>query len=126
MKEQEPKAALSKYLRENLRGAVILRIEDHFTHGLPDTLIFWRQKGLAIEVKFADPDFKSKGIQELTMNRIALASFAFYVVYYCVNEVKRTYIVETKDIGLPIGEWDHFTEGFDHNFVAQEIIKRMS
>lgn len=118
--EKGPKAQLAKDLRETFPRAVVFRIEDHFTHGVPD-IVLTLGKTIWIEVKLADPDFKSKGIQELTMNRLALVGFAFYVVYYTWKGVERTYIVEPKDIGKSIDEWDCWVDGISSEPVIEYI-----
>lgn len=105
------------------RSFVVERHEQKITHGTPDICITGNWVTSRWEVKHATPNFKTKGIQELTMNRIALAGYAQYVVYWQKpNLGKRTYIVHPRDIGKdPESEWKDFIEGFDHDFVLNRV-----
>jgi len=121
MKESVLKANLVKTLRESLRTFVIMRLEDRISSGYPDIVISGNKITSWIEVKYGNPNFASKGIQELTMLRLASAGFASYIVYWEKLAQKRTYIVEPKDIGKPIIEWMNYVEGFDHSFVLGKV-----
>jgi len=112
---------LVKLIRFHLPGFVVFRIEDKVTSGIPDIIITGNKKTSFIECKFANPDFKSKGIQELNMNRLALAGFAFYVVYHIGHTERWTYIVNPRDIGKSFDNWPLMSNGFSHKFVIDYI-----
>lgn len=124
MNEAELKSRLMEYLRRSFPGYVIFRHEDKITSGIPDISVTGSELTTWMEVKYANPKFASKGIQELTMLRLSLASSAFYVVYYEKNKERRTYIVEPQDIGRSIDLWTNSTEGFDHSWVVAFIKER--
>jgi len=119
--EANLKGELCKYIRDNSRF-VVIRHEDHLTHGIPDISVTGNKKTVWIEVKFGDPKFESRGIQELTMKRLALAGLAFYVVYYQQLNERRVYIVHPNDIGKDFSEWSDFVPGFDHSWVFEELL----
>jgi len=121
MTEAVLKSELVKQARESLPKFVIQRHEDRITHGVPDISVDGNKVGSWIEVKFANPTFKTRGIQELTMSRLSRATHAYYVVYADVKGVRRTYIVEPEKIGSPMDEWGTYTTGFDHKWVVEYI-----
>ena len=121
MTEAALKGDLVKRFRTRLPAAVILRHEDRFTHGIPDISITYGKRTIWLEVKLADPNFTSKGIQDLTMLRLANAGFGWFVVYWTKNKEKRTYIVDPKDIGKPIEEWENYFDGFNHDWVVEFV-----
>ena len=122
MTEATLKSALVKDLRYFLPGYVILRHEDRITHGIPDITVTGSGKTTWIEAKFANPKFQSRGIQELTLSRLALAGSAFYIVWSLDKFGDRlTYIVSPKDIGKPMDEWENVSSGIDHKFVIDHI-----
>lgn len=120
--EAQLKSELVLLARKMIPRYVIIRHEDVFTHGIPDISITGNKRISWLEVKLATPKFKSKGIQELTMLRLASAGIAWYPVYYEVGDVRRVYRVHPSEIGKPIEEWKNFAEGFNHEWVIQEII----
>jgi hypothetical protein len=104
--------------RERLRGFVCQRLEIPTISGWPDIVIAGMNYTSWHEFKFADPDFDSTGIQELTMNRLARASYARYVIY--IEEPKGIRIVHPKDFA----QWATsgvYREGWDHEWVAFSI-----
>jgi len=106
MTEAVLKGILVKLLRTEIPSAVVFRHEDRLSHGHPDISFTCNRKTTWIEVKFANPDFVSKGIQELTMLRLDLVGSAIYVVYSQTKEgLKYTYIVYPREIGEPTGQW---------------------
>ena len=101
MDKKLDEAVLKGQLMEEFRtqlpsNFVCIRHEDKFTHGIPDISITGYGRTLWLEVKYFNPDLISKGIQELTMRRLAVAGMARYVVYSEVTA--RTYIVPPKSI----------------------------
>lgn len=121
MKESDLKRPLVKLLREVYPNFIIWRIEDPTTSGIPDIIVVGNKISSYWEVKRANPHFKSKGVQELTMLRLARHGLAFYIVYYEHAAEKRTYIVDPKDVGKPILDWSDFVIGFDHHWIAKRI-----
>lgn len=121
MDESKLKGALCDVARQTLKSFVIIRHEDRFTHGIPDISIDGNKTCTWLEVKYANPGFKTKGIQELTMLRLALASHAYFVVYWERNKEKRTYIVDPCDIGKDMNSWERFRDGFNHQWVVEFI-----
>lgn len=119
--ESGPKGQLVEYLRKAFPSFVILRLEDRYTHGIPDVTIWGNRFASATEVKLANPDFDSNGIQELTMKRIKREAHSWYTVYYEVGKEKRTYIVPVNEIGNPVEEWTIYRSGFDHKFIADYV-----
>ena len=121
MTEAVLKAALVKLARESLLRFVVQRHEDRITHGTPDMSIDGNKIGSWWEIKHGTPEFKSRGIQELTMSRLEIANNAFYIVYWEKGSLRRTYIVEPKFIGNEVSLWNHYTVGFDHRWVIEFI-----
>ena len=120
--EAELKGKLVEKLKEQLTGAVIFPIQDRWTSGIPDIAVTWMGRTTWWECKYADPDLDSKGIQDLTLLRLAGAGYARYVIYEDRGSVRRTRIVHPKDIN----EWmatDVVVSGFNHEFVADYIRK---
>lgn len=124
MNEADCKGSFVKALREALPHFVVFRHEDHFTHGLPDISVTGNGRTSWIEAKYANPSFKSKGIQNLNMRRLAKAGIAFYVVFwYNVKVGKRTYVVSPENLDDPPETWDIYVEGFDYKWLV-EVVKQ--
>lgn len=123
MNERILKAALMKELRSSLPHFVAIRHEDKLTSGIPDISVSGNKKTTWIEVKYGDPSFASKGIQELTLSRLSRAAHdAFYVVFILDKlKDKWTYIVAPQDIGKKPSDWPLFSRGFDHAFIIEYI-----
>lgn len=123
MNETVLKVSLVQVAR-SYKGFVVIRHEDRFTHGIPDLSITYKKRTFWLEVKYADPKFSTKGIQELTMMRLALAGFAYFIIYYEKGKEKRTFIVHPKDIGKSFDELLTCcpnTDEFDHDYVIRFI-----
>jgi hypothetical protein len=117
---------LLKLMRRELRGFVIFKHADKFRHGVPDISVTSHVTSW-LEVKHADPGFDSKGIQELTMLRLANMGPAFYIIY---AEPRGSYYPRQTMMILPtdIGRWEELrsdplvlTQGFDHKWVVEKI-----
>lgn len=121
MTEANLKTILVQLARAQMKSFVVIRHEDRFTHGIPDITFTGMKLTTWIEVKHATPGFQSKGIQELTMLRLGVASSAYYVVYWEKKLVRRTYIVEPSEIGKSWEEWTRYTDGFNHQWVLDFI-----
>ena len=124
MNEADLKGLLVRECRIIMPTFVTIRHEDRFTHGIPDITVTGNKKTLWSEVKLAKPDFKSKGIQDLTMLRLRDKGYAIYVVYQeATDGNKYTFIVDPKEIGTSINMWTNFVFGFNHSWVANEFKK---
>jgi len=84
------KSALVHLGRQTLPGHVLLRHEDKMTAGIPDISVTGHGRTLWIEVKFGV--ITGRGIQAMTMERLAQYGMAVYVVYALSGGVEiRTY-----------------------------------
>jgi hypothetical protein len=120
MNESALKSTLVKLLRTELRTAVVLRIEDRFTSGIPDIVVVGNGVTSFWEVKYAHPNFASRGVQELTLLRLARAGIARYLVYSEIKGVKNTHILNPSDIT----NWQQVptsAPGFNHQFVLHAV-----
>lgn len=120
-RETPLKAALMKVMRTELPRFVVMRHEDRWTSGIPDFSVDGAGRTSWYEVKHADPEFDSEGIQELTCLRLAVASYCRYVIYYENKDgaEKRTMIVHPKHLHALIPEAS--VPGYSHAFVAAYI-----
>jgi len=78
-------------------------------------------KTIWIEVKYADPDFDTKGIQELTMLRLRRAAYTAFYVIYRQTEEQRTYIVYPEHIGEDFDNHQVSAPGFNHDWVIEYV-----
>lgn len=114
------KSALMLILKQQNPRFVALRHEDIRTSGIPDLSLTGFNRTTWWEFKYANPKFKSEGIQELTMLRLAAVGFARYVVWEDVGGFKRTLVVHPKHIGEDLGvHAESSCVGFDHRFIAK-------
>lgn len=100
---------------------------DRATSGVPDVSITaWRTVWL--ELKLADPDFDSSGLQEITMRRLARFGRAFYVIYTFdrANDDRGVLVIPQKS--LQYWKQDRFKmallvhrDGFDHDAVIDFV-----
>lgn len=80
--ENKLKAKLVETARTVEPSWIWLPITERYKSGIPDLLVSGNHQTSFWELKFADPDFNSQGIQELTMRRLEIQSGrAFYVVF---------------------------------------------
>ena len=119
--ETPVKSDLTLCLRKTFPSYLVFRIENNVSNAIPDIVVTGNKTTSWIEVKYADPDFGSKGDQELMMVRLARQGFAFYVIFYEVGKDRRTYIVDPKEIGKPLEEWKRFSSGFNYLYVANFV-----
>jgi hypothetical protein len=125
MTEAGLKDRLARVLRDELKGAVVLRHEDKNTAGIPDLSVTWRLLDTWLEVKYANPNlYHAKDLQNLTALRLAMTGRCMYVIYQEKREVKRTLIVHPSLVhNRTIDQTpDEFVSlGFDHGLVVQYI-----
>ena len=115
MTEATLKSALVKVIPEVMPGAVVQRHEDIFRKGGPDMSVTWNKMTSWWEVKYANPGFKSTGVQKLTCQRLAEQGHCFYIIY--VENEKNVVIQDAKNLS----EWmssGFVIEGFNHKGVA--------
>ena len=111
MTEATLKSALVRQLKL-IPYSLVLRHEDKITSGIPDISFTRGGRTTWWECKFANPSFKSKGIQDLTMKKLGRFGLAFYIVW-TPTEV---FITDPEDI-------DHYRNSFlfsgiDHRHLA--------
>ena|SRR5215467_12268099 len=99
MDEKYLKKVLTAKLRKTRPNWVVLRIETgETTAGVPDLLVVGEGFTSLWEGKYANPDFKSKGIQELTCLRLDRAGYCRYIVWQELDETKRTLIMKPSEM----------------------------
>jgi hypothetical protein len=120
MNEATCKGHLSVKLREN-KDLVVLRHEDHFTHGQPDFSVTGYGHTLWMEAKFGDK-FKTKGIQTLTLQKLEKFGLAIYIVFwYSIKLGRRTIIVSPAKIDEPVESWPDYVADFDYDWAVRRI-----
>ena len=105
-----------------MKGCVVLKHADKATSGYPDTSITWHGSTLWIEFKYADPTFKSQGLQELTCCRLELHGRCIYVIFNSPKD--RIDIVAPKKLGAWPNTGIHCS-GFDFKWLAEQIQMRL-
>jgi hypothetical protein len=122
--ESKVKMALMKKLRQELLppSYVAFRHEDRTQAGWPDISITGNKCTSWWEVKLAVPDVRSRGIQDLTMTRLARAGHAFYIIYEERKGVKQVRIIDPPDLPRWRDITTRLAPGFDHAFVAHHIL----
>jgi hypothetical protein len=128
MNEAALKGALMRTIRVRLHRWVAFRLEDKFRSGLPDMAITGNGLTSWWEVKLANPTMKTTAVQDETMRRLAVAGFAFFLVYEERHGMRFTRILH------PATEWENYKEhrtpgglwcvGFDHEWVVQQMERR--
>ena len=103
-------ADLSQHLKEVMKGCVYFKHND-LAAGILDFSVTWRGTTSWHEVKFADPDFKSYGLQELNACRLNLHGISRYIIYD--NVTKKVSIISPNDLknwkesDIIFNLWDH-------------------
>lgn len=121
MNERELKAKTIKAMRIE-KGFVTLPHEDHCTSGIPDMTTTGFNKTIWWEFKHANPDFANRGIQLLTMRRLAMFGSAYYIVFREVGKEKSTHIVDPENIEKDITTNSRFwAYGFDIEWLVKLI-----
>lgn len=116
------KSKLLKQISLRLPGFIALRHEDVRSSGIPDLSLTGFGRTSWWEFKHAAPTLKSKGIQELTMLRLAGAGFARYVVWEeNKHGIQRTLVVHPKNlVSMTPEEW---FVGYDHKAIVEYMRK---
>jgi hypothetical protein len=119
MTEAKLKGKLMEKIHAKHPEWVAFRHEDKSLSGVPDLSITARWKTVWIEVKAANPDFETSGVQDLTMLRLAGQGVpAYYLIYDVAAD--QTRLVHPKDYA----KWAQsglVEEGIDHDWVIEHI-----
>lgn len=128
MNEAVLKSALNRTFKAELPPRwVVLRHEGGAVHaGISDFSVTGEGYTTWLEVKFANPALRSRGIQDLTMKRLANAGRALYVVYRLYSDGTRETRILTPAC---LDEWmtsgvSH--PGFNHTFVVRHLVEAHS
>lgn len=99
MTEKDAVNKLILVTKAELPGAVVFKLADQWTMGIPDLAVVWGGNTWWFEVKVRRGKLIDREVQRLTMRRLfAAGGRALYVVF---DEVKhQTYLVRPDDIGL--------------------------
>ena len=92
MSEAQVKAQLTAKLKKIFPMMVVLRHEDHFTAGIPDTSISFNCRTLWLEIKFGE--LRSRAIQRETLRRLK----GYFVTYRRDKIVEITTAYQTENI----------------------------
>ncbi len=134
MTEASVTQSLMDALKAALPGAVILKICDRFTKGIPDIDITWRGRNYRLEVKLLKRgntlEDCSDGLQRLTLTRLYVQTDqrAWYVVYdmrawqKAVTVYRPQVMTVTEDQAYEFAELE--ATGFDHQAVADFVRSR--
>jgi hypothetical protein len=122
MTENEMNDRLRKKLEILLPDYLVMKHSDRAKSGWPDFSIVGRGVCSQWEVKLADPDFESPGIQELTCQRLSVLGYCRYIIFdYREPTYPCTVIVHP----LNIKEWkiqrEQFSVGLAFNMIAEAI-----
>jgi hypothetical protein len=118
--EHKPMRDLLKTYRTESPGSVVIKHADRFTFGVPDMTVTENWMTSWWEVKHADPDFESQGIQELMALRLYTAGRNCHYIIYDENP-KSVLIVRPPDIKDWKTKSIAETLGHDHKWVVNFI-----
>lgn len=124
--ETKHKRKLVQVLKQQLPGSVVLRHEDLFRAGIPDTTVTWKKQTWWLEVKHATPEIDGTGIQLHTARQLADQGHCLFVVYYQDETATRTLLLHPWEVFK--GSWkddvydpQRSCEGINHRFVAEYV-----
>ncbi len=123
--EHKPMRDLLKTIREMRPNAVVFKLADRFTIGVPDMCVtelgitsFW-------EVKLADPDFDSMGLQEFNALRLAKHGICYYIIYEKADlSPEMVYIVHPQQLKNWKTQAISAQKGFNHIWVCNFIVEK--
>jgi hypothetical protein len=72
---------LLELARRDLRGLVVFKHPADFIAGIPDTSWSLNRITTWLEIKWANPEVKDRGIQRITMRELSRVAPAYYVIY---------------------------------------------
>lgn len=123
LKEHHLKAQLMLAFRTKAMGFLCFRHEDKMTHGIPDISVTGGKHTSWLEVKHANPDFPTKGQQELNMIRLErIGHYARYIIYDENKGDPRTLIVKPSKLGEWTSSFEYEHPGFNHAAVISRMI----
>jgi hypothetical protein len=118
--ESSLKSELMQQFKLRLPNYVALRHEDVRTAGIPDISLTGYRRTTWLEAKHDDDDgFKSTGIQELTMLRLASAGCARYIIWQEKKGIRRTLIVHPK--GLKTLDTKLWCAEFNFDWLVEQV-----
>lgn len=122
--ENKLKAKVIELGRQAQPSWVWLPFQDRFKSGIPDLWVTGNNVTSIWEFKYADPDFESPGIQELTMKRLSAQCHRAYYIIFDARDPDRTSTRIIPPMGIK--EWDKYpflwaSRGFDFNGVVETI-----
>ena len=94
--ESELVSKMVRQLRNDFPDAVIFRLEDLMTAGIPDLVFNYKSHTIWFEAKVARPSFKITGVQLLTCGRLYREGFCFIIIF--VEKTKQILIVSPDDV----------------------------
>src|SRR5687767_5806015 len=122
MTENDLNDRLRKKLELLLPSYLIMKHSDRAKSGWPDFSIVGRGVCSQWEVKLADPEFESPGIQELTCQRLAVLGYCRYIIFdYREPNDPRTLIVHPLHIKEWVTQRERFSVGLAFKMIADAI-----
>ena len=122
MDEAGLKRSLVTLGRAKLPSFVFIRHEERFNSGTPDLSVTGNGVTSWWEVKFANPRFKSIGIQEYLLKRLASSGYARYIIFGVEKDgSKWTSIVHPRDIADWKTNWIGLVDGHDYDWLIEAI-----
>ena len=124
---------LLRVLERKLSGAVVIKHADRFTVGIPDASVTWAGTTSWLEVKLIRrrrratlPRSQFPMIQLLTMDRLAAAGSALYLIYFGRRLTlwhPRAVLGSVRDgvLVLPRERWDEVYPGFYEDRQATDV-----
>lgn len=130
MIEGDIKSALTKVMRDRMRGFEITRLENTARSGDPDMLVTGCGWTSWWEVKHGDPDWKFVKQQAVAAWKYAHTGYCRYIIYRetAEHDLPHVLIAHPNDLidirtGARRDNWKHLPsmEGFNHQAVAAYI-----
>lgn len=125
--EAKIKAAALKFIRAVLPGMFIIAHGENNRHGVADWSLSMNTITSWLEVKHATPSFKSRGIQVITCQRLAMTGRCRYLIFQ-IDSVgnKRTCIVHPKDVVFGVNSSftiESAAQGYNYAFIVDYLKK---
>lgn len=96
--ETKLKIKVNNYLK-TIKNCWFTKISDRFSHGIPDFLICYQGKFIAIELKATHNASQSQAFQSYNINEIIKAK-GIGAICYSVEDVKRL-IIQAHEVKIP-------------------------
>jgi hypothetical protein len=117
--ETELTGKLGAMIKKVIPAAIFLKHSDGATAGVPDFSVTWLGLTSWHEVKVADPEFMSQGVQELTCCRLAIQGCCDYIIYN--TDPRSVSIVAPNSLANWSTDRILYLEGYDHVGIAAYI-----